>query len=120
MFSLDYLNRADKEMNIIRKQVRESLDERRELLDQVEELMSLLKYRDRYQQGDKVFKTENDRVEELSNAIAAKGYHLEQLYRYKNIGEALLKNIDDYKKHLYVDGQICRRLLNKSNFAHKF
>ena len=108
---LDYLERADKELNVIRKKVAESLHERQVVIEKVEELMSLMKYYARYKQGDNRFYGEYQHVKKLYEEIAASGYHLAQLYRFKTTGELLIRNIDEYKKHLYVEKKICSRIM---------
>lgn len=112
---LDYLIQADKELNIIRKKVQSSMAERKNVLDKMDELMSLMRYYVRHNKGDERFWAEHDRVDILYKEIAGAGYHLGELYRYKATGEMLVDNINQYKKHIYVQTKVCERIINEKN-----
>lgn len=106
----DYLNRADKELNIMKKYVQRSLDARRDALEELSTLVSLIPYVKRYNDGDKRFSKEYEQSVLLRRRLAQKGYNTAELYTYQKTGEQLIRNIVDFKKHIFVEKKICDRI----------
>jgi hypothetical protein len=107
----DYINRADRELNIIRKYVTRSLDAKKDMLENVNVIMECMEGYTRYtRQGDGSCRTEYNKVVAAFNGINAAGYSLTGLYRFQKSGELLLDSIKEYKKHIFVEGKICDRL----------
>lgn len=110
---MSYLEQADKELNIMRKKIQNQNKERQEVLVAVDEIKDLLVDYFKYKKGDYSKKEKYDRCVYLMNThIVDKGYNLVSLYKYKVTSELLINNINDYKKHLYVEKKICQRALD--------
>lgn len=113
---LDYLERADKELNIVKKSVRDKLKDKESIFEEMNELFANYEgYKQFRENGDATYKESYDKVVKLYNSIKDKGYHLSQLYNYQNIGQTLLTHLDDYKKHIFVEKRICKRILDTNN-----
>lgn len=109
-FYKEYLNCADKELNILRKYVNRSMSARMGALESLNSLLPLLQYYKRYINGEAQFKKEYDAAAALYNNIREKGYGITELYRYQCAGERLLARIEKYKRHIFVERKICDRL----------
>lgn len=106
----DYLNRSDKELNIMKKYVKRSLDARRDVLEELNTLVSLIPCVKLYNKGDVRFLKEYEQAVVLRQHIAEKGYNMTELYNYQKKGEQLIRSIDDFKKHIFVEKKICDRI----------
>lgn len=115
LFYKEYLNCADKELNILRKYVKQSMDARREAFERLNKILPLLKFYNRYINGEVQFKKEHDETLALYNYLHNKGYNLAELYKYQCVGEILLDRIDSYKRHIFVEKKICDRLEHMIN-----
>lgn len=107
---MEYLNQADKELNIMKKYVHRSLDARRDALEELNALVNLIPYVKRYNDGDIRFSKEYEQSVLLRQQLADKGYNMEQLYKYQKTGTGLISSIEDFKKHIFVEKKICDRI----------
>jgi hypothetical protein len=107
----DYLNRADRELNILKKYVTRSLESKKDMLEKVSIIIECM---DGYTRFTKMgMASDREDYENLIRAygeISNAGYSLTGLYRYKKSGELLIESIKDYKKHIYVEKKICDRI----------
>ena len=106
----EYLDASDKELNIIKKYIKSGFDARSEAISMMKELLPLIKYYKRFKNGETAFKAEYRKVIEIYRQITASGYSLSSLYLYNNKYAKMVCMIDEYKKHIYVEKQICNRL----------
>jgi hypothetical protein len=106
----DYLNMADKELNILRKRINKGLDARLEAINDMKEILKLYKGFVLYKSGDTSYKNEYDKILSLYGSLADKGYQLVDLYMYNKKGNDMLRLINDYKKHIFVEKKICERI----------
>jgi hypothetical protein len=107
----DYLNRADRELNIIRKYVRKSLDSRSEAIEKVNEMLRLMDGYNRYiKDRDESCFSDYKKMMENYRYITEKGYGLSELYAYKKSADRLLESIDNFKKHIFVEKKISERV----------
>jgi hypothetical protein len=107
----DYLNRADRELNIIRKYVRKSVGERAEAINKMLEMLECFEgynhyVKDRDESCVNVYKKMMENYRYISN----QGYGLSELYTYKKSADRLLESIEDFKKHIFVEKKICERV----------
>ncbi|MCR4609160.1 MAG: relaxase/mobilization nuclease domain-containing protein [Eubacterium sp.] len=108
-----YLNAADKQLNIVRKRINTTLEEHGEYIDKLRNVISLKKYYDRYKEGNEFFKADADKFMSDYTDIKQSRYNFKQLYDLDKYGNHLIKVINDYKKHLYVERKICERIEKK-------
>ncbi len=108
-----YLQVAEKELSCMRKRIHVSYEARTEALGQLEELTELYPAYKSYKSGKTEYKAEYDQALSVYRNLKDQGYNLVSLYRFGKLADRCLATIDDYKKHLYIENQICNRLQMK-------
>lgn len=115
----EYLDLADKELNIMRRYISRALDAKRDIFEKMDVIVSNLDLYNSYKStGDINAKTGYETVLDAFKYIDDKGYSLSSLYKYRVLGESLLNSISDYKKHIFVEKKICSRIERYNNVQY--
>jgi len=114
---LSYINQADKELNIIKKQANTSIYKYLEYSDKMEELMSYIpKLYEYYINGNN--KDAYIRAKELYSQLSSNGVSPVKLYKSKKEAEELIGYIDKFKKKLFVDKIVCNRIISSNTIEY--
>lgn len=109
---LNYINLADKELNILKKQANVYIENYLEYSDKMEELISLLpKVNEYYINGNN--KEYYEKALAICEEFNNKGVSPMDLYKNKKNAEQLIYHIDKFKKKLFVDKIVCKRILEQ-------
>ena len=105
---LNYINQADKELNIMKKQANLSIEKYGDVMG---ELLALIpKVNEYYLNGSN--KVDYEKALAICNYLSNRGVNVSALYKDKKNAEKLIYNIDKFKKKLFVDKIICKRILS--------
>lgn len=110
---MDYLQVAETELSNMKKRIHISYEARYIALDNLTELSKLYPYYKSYKADNQKYKAEHDRAIEIYYDLKDHGYNLVSLYRFGKLADRCLNTIQDYKKHLYIEKQICQRMQQK-------
>lgn len=109
-----YLNAADKELNIMRKNLNRILARYSDSYKKLDELLALYPdYKEYRQSSDEKYKEHHDRAGQLYKNLADQGIDICEMYDYRQRTEAFIKKINNYKKHIYVQKKVAARIENK-------
>ena len=106
-----YISAADKELNIIRKRIQSSLKRHEAAYAALDDVLDSYDGFVRYKNGDKTFKNSYDRCIDSFEKLSK--YDIQRLYEYREKAQAVIKQIEDYKKHIYVNKKIVKRIQQK-------
>lgn len=110
---LDYINQADKELNIIKNHAKVNIDKYMEYSDYMKQIIELIpKVKEYYINGN--YNDEYNKALLLCSSLNGKGISATKLYKQMCESKKLIENIDAYKKKLYVERIICNRILSNN------
>lgn len=109
---LTYINQADKELNIIKKQANISIERYLEYSDSMKELLDLIpQVSEYYTNGN--YRNAYERALTICQEFKTNGINPNELYKERKDAEQLIYHIDKFKKKLFVDKIVCNRILSK-------
>ena len=106
-----YISAVDKELNIIRKKINKSLARHEAAYKALDELLDNYEGFVRYKSGDVRCKEAYDTCMAAYRELSR--YDIKRLYEYKEKAQEVITQIDDYKKHVYVNKKIVKRIQSK-------
>lgn len=110
-----YLASCDKELNIMRKNVYKILNRYEEDYKKLDEILDLFTYYREYKHtGNEKYKMQHDRCLMLYGELKEKGYDIYEMHLYRKKATAFIKNINEFKKHVYVQRKIAGRIEKKN------
>lgn len=105
------LEQMDKQLNIMKKHIRMSYDMERENIELVSELISLIDDFYKYQKtGSARYEAAYDKANEIYRKLCDRRIGVEELFLFDQKSRQILQEIDEYKKHIFVEKKICGRL----------
>jgi len=108
---LTYINQADKELNIIKKNAKVHIENYDVYCDEMDRLITLVpKIKEYYINGSNYDAYIEGK--DIYEKMKIKGVSPLLLYRQKNNAQELIYNIDSFKKKLYVDKILCNRIIS--------
>ena len=106
-----YISAADKELNIIRKKINISLERHEAAYKALDELLDNYEGFVRYKSGDVRCKEAYDTCMVAYRELSR--YDIKRLYEYREKAQEVITQIDYYKKHVYVNKKIVKRIQSK-------
>lgn len=107
-----YISAADRELNIIRKRITNSMKRHQDAYEALDTIVLHYKGFALYKEGDMKFKADYEICMDAFKSLSQ--YDIEKLINYREHANRVLKQIDDYKKHIYVNKKIVNRIREKS------
>ncbi len=115
----EYLNQADKMLNIYRKKISLNLSSKQkysEIFDYVDQHSREIRA---YLNGDSNYKDIYDKAKIGIKEVMKNGYNPVELYNYLKDCSKAIDMIDRYKKHIYVERKITQRIDDKKDKKSK-
>lgn len=110
---LEYINQADKELNIIKNHAKVYINRYDEYSNTMNQLLVLIpKVNEYYINGN--YESEYIQAMDICLKLKNKGISPSRLYKQMMESKKLCENIDEFKKKLYVDRIICNRIIQNN------
>ena len=106
-----YIAAADKELNVIRKRITNSLARHETAYTALDEILENYEGFVKYKRGDTRCKESYDICIAAFDQLSR--YDIKKLYDYRDKAQDVIKHIDNYKKHVYVNKKIVKRIQSK-------
>lgn len=106
-----YVSAADHELNIMRKRIRNTLKRHEDAYIALDCMLSNYEGLVRYKCGDMSCKNSYDSCIAAFRKLSK--YDIQKLYDYREDAHKVIKQIEDYKKHIYVNKKIVKRIQAK-------
>jgi hypothetical protein len=108
-----YLSATDRELNILRKHIYKSLQDKDEAYAALDEMIkNHFDFRNYQLTGDDKYKGGYDKC--ITAYHKLEKYDIYRLYKYREDANNLIAKINDYKKHVYVNKKILERIKDKT------
>lgn len=105
------LEQMDKQLNIMKNHIRVSYETESENIDMMRELISLMEDFYRFQKtGSARYEAAYDKANEIYQKLSDRRIGVEELYLFDHKSRQILEEIDEYKKHIFVEKKICVRI----------
>ena len=111
----EYLEQADKMLNVYRKRINSIIASKRKYLDAFDFINSHSGELNSYYNGDVNCKSVRDEAIDKIRTVIDNGYDPVRLYYYLNDCSKAIDLIDNYKKHIYVEKKIINRIESKKS-----
>lgn len=108
----EYLNQADKLLNIYRKKINSFLASKQKYIETFDYISKNSKQLIRYLNGDTTYKNVYEKAKNSLKELTDNGYNAVELYRFIVNCNTAIDMIDKYKKHIYVERKIAKRVQN--------
>lgn len=111
----EYLNQADKMLNIYKKKINSNLAAKQkysEIFDYIEQHSYEIRA---YMNGNLQYQESYDKAKSGIKEIMNNGYEPAELYKYIKDCNKAIDMIDNYKKHIYVESKIVKRIESKAD-----
>lgn len=105
------LESIDKQLNIMKKHVTKELTATQQYFGKMNEILGLMTDYQRYlRTHDPALLNVFNKVNSLYTELKRNNLNLEKLYLFNQKGKKIIEDIDSYKRHIFVEKKICKRL----------